>query len=95
MCLSKECARKKIRKDSYFQQWIDMRHVYRQFYRRRPNNFGEALTQVGIDFQGRQHSGIDDARNLASLVVKMLKDGVTLAITKDTNHLNKFNRPWR
>jgi inhibitor of KinA sporulation pathway (predicted exonuclease) len=72
-----------------------MRAVYREFYKCKPNNFGEALSYIGIDFKGRQHSGIDDAKNLADLCVRMDRDGASFRITKDTNHLNKFNRPWR
>jgi len=30
MCLAKECSRKRMRKAAYFNQWIDVRAVYRQ-----------------------------------------------------------------
>lgn len=82
-CLQKECRRKRIRKPPYFNQWIDLRLVFRQWYNYRPLNFNDALAHVGLIFEGREHSGLDDSRNIARLAYKMVRDGATLAITKD------------
>ena len=35
----------------------------------------EMLKQLGLDFIGRPHSGIDDATNLARCVIELLKGG--------------------
>jgi len=75
MCLAKECSRKRMRKAAYFNQWIDVRAVYREWYKYRPCNFTDALTHVGLAFEGRAHSGIDDAKNLGALMCKMVRDG--------------------
>ncbi|XP_023305733.2 ERI1 exoribonuclease 2-like isoform X2 [Lucilia cuprina] len=83
ICLDKECSRKRIKKPPYFNQWIDMRVIYREWYKYKPLNFLDALTYVGLQFEGKQHSGIDDAKNLAALTHKLVNDGATLAITKD------------
>ncbi|XP_065367814.1 3'-5' exonuclease Snipper-like isoform X1 [Calliphora vicina] len=83
LCLDKECSRKRIKKPPYFNQWIDMRVIYREWYKYKPLNFLDALTYVGLQFEGKQHSGIDDAKNLAALTHKLVNDGATLAITKD------------
>jgi len=83
ICLSKECQRKRLKKPPYFNQWIDIRAIYREWYKYRPVNFLDALTHVGLGFEGREHSGIDDAKNLAALAFKMVGDGATLSITKD------------
>lgn len=91
--LRNECQRKKIRKPSFFNQWIDLKEIYiekgtfkQQF------TFGEALEQSGIEFVGRPHSGLDDARNTATLAWKMHNEGSFLRITKDLNQheLNKW-----
>ncbi|XP_075166340.1 snipper isoform X1 [Haematobia irritans] len=83
ICLNKECTRKRLKKPPYFNQWIDMRAIYREWYKYKPINFLDALTHVGLEFEGKQHSGIDDARNLSHLAYKLVNDGATLAITKD------------
>ncbi|CAD7011857.1 unnamed protein product [Ceratitis capitata] len=83
VCLAKECQRKRLKKPTYFNQWIDLRAIFREWYKYRPINFADAISHVGLTFKGREHSGIDDARNLASLAYKIANDGAPLAITKD------------
>ncbi|XP_030375149.1 ERI1 exoribonuclease 2 [Scaptodrosophila lebanonensis] len=91
ICLSKECSRKHIRKAYYFNQWIDVRAIYRQWYKYRPCNFSDALTHVGLTFEGRAHSGIDDAKNLGALMCKMVRDGALFSITKDLTPYQQLN----
>ncbi|XP_054738944.1 ERI1 exoribonuclease 2 isoform X2 [Anastrepha obliqua] len=83
ICLAKECKRKLLKKPSYFNQWIDLRAIFRQWYKYRPINFADALSHVKLVFEGREHSGRDDARNLAALAYKIASDGAQFAITKD------------
>ncbi|CAB4068947.1 ERI2 [Lepeophtheirus salmonis] len=47
-----------------------------------PEGLNGALKDVGLSFDGREHSGLDDAKNTARLVAKMVKDGCLLGITK-------------
>lgn len=83
LCLNKECQRKRLKKPPFFNQWIDLKAIFKEYYNHKPINFNDALLHVGLQFIGREHSGIDDSKNLASLVYKMVKDGAALAITKD------------
>ncbi|XP_041449440.1 ERI1 exoribonuclease 2-like [Drosophila obscura] len=73
ICLAKECVRKDMRKPGCFDQWMDARAIFRQFYNYRPYNFSNALAYLKLNFQGRAHSGIDDAKNLATLLCKMYR----------------------
>lgn len=91
--LSKECARKKIRKPPYLGQWIDVRKIFIRHYKIKPTSFNHALNHVGLKFIGKPHSGIEDARNLARLVTKMKKDGAKFHVTKDTAPYQTVNRP--
>ncbi|KQS62317.1 ERI1 exoribonuclease 2 isoform X3 [Drosophila erecta] len=91
ICLSKECTRKRMRKAAYFNQWIDVRAVYRSWYQYRPCNFTDALEHVGLAFEGRAHSGIDDAKNLGALMCKMVRDGALFSITKDLTPYQQLN----
>ncbi|XP_055605532.1 ERI1 exoribonuclease 2-like [Uranotaenia lowii] len=67
-CLNNECWRKAINKPAYFGQWIDI------FYHRQ-SSFPEALAQRGLQFEGKEHCGLDDAKNLARLIMRMGQDG--------------------
>ncbi|XP_055545054.1 ERI1 exoribonuclease 2-like [Wyeomyia smithii] len=89
-CLSKECARKRIAKPACFDLWIDVKAIYMQFYQRRPESFANALTNLDIVFEGRQHCGLDDSRNIARLIMRMCKDGANFVITKDLKPFNVF-----
>lgn len=82
-CLAKECQRKHLKKPQYFNQWCDLKSIFKEWYKFRPLNFQDALNHVGMEFEGRQHCGLDDAKNIAKLAYKMVKDGATLSITKD------------
>lgn len=57
--------------------------TFKEYYKRRPKGLNGALTEVGLAFQGREHCGLDDAKNTALLVMKMVSDGVLLRITRD------------
>ncbi|XP_071963742.1 uncharacterized protein [Antedon mediterranea] len=82
MCLQRECLRKQIYKPPVLESWIDLRATYKNFYQRKPNGLNGALQDVGIQFEGRQHSGLDDARNTSQLAWKMICDGCQMSITK-------------
>lgn len=81
MCLSNECKRKQIRRPACFAAWIDARAVYQKFYSRRPHGLEGALKDLGIEFEGRQHSGLCDARNTAKLMARMISDGCRMVVT--------------
>ncbi|XP_076043095.1 uncharacterized protein LOC143026495 isoform X2 [Oratosquilla oratoria] len=91
VCLQYECRRKQFRKPDFFNCWMDIRALYRKFYSRRPQGLHGALQDLGLSFDGRQHSGICDARNTASLIKRMARDGCILEITKILAHDFKVN----
>lgn len=83
ICLHKECIRKSLKKPQLFNRWINMKAIFRNKYKRQNFTFADALQELGMTFVGREHSGIDDARNLAYLTFKMVKEGARLVITRD------------
>ncbi|KAL3271487.1 hypothetical protein HHI36_021970 [Cryptolaemus montrouzieri] len=88
-CLLKECKRKNIYKQEFFSKWIDLRQIYMEHYYRRPKGLLGALEEVGLEFIGKQHSGLDDAKNTAYLARKLIQDGAYLKITNDINNKKK------
>jgi len=104
ICLDNECKRKNLSMPSCFKSWIDLKHVYKKFYQRQPQGLNGALQEMGLKFDGREHSGLADAKNTAKLLAKMIKDGCVLGLTKglkdtkidsklafDDNQLNLVN----
>ncbi|CAL9699826.1 unnamed protein product [Knipowitschia caucasica] len=82
VCLQYECKRKQINKPHMLNSWIDLRSTYRLFYNRKPKGLNGALQDLGIQFEGREHSGLDDARNTAQLAARMTRDGCVLRLTR-------------
>ncbi|XP_078095966.1 ERI1 exoribonuclease 2 [Mustelus asterias] len=82
VCLHYECKRKDLRKPAVLNSWIDLRATYKMFYNRKPKGLNGALQDLGIMFSGREHSGLDDARNTARLAWQMICDGCPMKITK-------------
>ncbi|KAM4829338.1 ERI1 exoribonuclease 2 isoform 2-T2 [Thomomys bottae] len=82
VCLENECKRKQLLKPLFLNYWIDLRATYKLFYRRKPKGLSGALQEVGIEFSGREHSGLDDSRNTALLAWKMIRDGCLMKITR-------------
>lgn len=57
--LKNECNRKKVRKPSFFNQWIDLKQIYIELGTfKNQFTFGDALEQAGIKFVGRPHNGL-------------------------------------
>jgi hypothetical protein len=44
------------------------------------------LLPAGLRWQGRQHSGLDDALNTARLAIKLMQQGVVLAVTQTSEN---------
>ncbi|XP_070684490.1 ERI1 exoribonuclease 2 [Pempheris klunzingeri] len=82
VCLQYECKRKQLHKPDVLNSWIDLRSTYRLFYDRKPKGLNGALQDLGIQFSGREHSGLDDAQNTARLAARMMRDGCVMKITR-------------
>ncbi|TRY86150.1 hypothetical protein DNTS_030209 [Danionella cerebrum] len=82
VCLLYECKRKQLRVPPALGCWIDLRATYRLFYNRKPKGLRGALLDLGIEFSGREHSGLVDARNTALLAWRMICDGCVMTLTR-------------
>lgn len=40
------------------------------------------LEKLGLTYEGRPHSGLDDSRNIARIAVRMLQDGCQLRVNE-------------
>jgi len=76
--LRKECQRKGIPLQSYWTHFVDVRHWFAAGFNVRRCGVSKMLAQCGLEFQGREHSGIDDARNIARIAAAMIRAGCPL-----------------
>ncbi|KAI8639243.1 ribonuclease H-like domain-containing protein [Parasitella parasitica] len=76
--ITKQLKHSKIKpRPAYFDlHWVNIRKLFREFYKQHENkNIGMMLQHLGMQFEGRQHSGLDDARNLAMIGKRMHEEG--------------------
>ncbi|NXH91432.1 ERI2 exoribonuclease, partial [Edolisoma coerulescens] len=90
VCLHYECKRKQLRKPDILNSWIDLKATYRAFYNRKPKGLNGALQDLGIAFEGREHSGLDDSRNTARLAWRLICDGCVLKVTKSLDKVSHY-----
>ncbi|XP_029315531.1 ERI1 exoribonuclease 2 [Cottoperca gobio] len=93
VCLQYECKRKQLHKPDVLNSWIDLRSTYRLFYDRKPKGLNGALQDLGIQFSGREHSGLDDSRNTAHLASRMMRDGCVMKITRSLEKTPSMVKP--
>lgn len=56
--------------------WVNIRKLFKTHYRQTQNkNISSMLSHLNMKFEGREHSGLDDARNLANIAKRMHKEG--------------------
>jgi inhibitor of KinA sporulation pathway (predicted exonuclease) len=76
--LRKECQRKSLPIQPYWNQFVDLRHWFAAGFGVRRCGVSKMLELCGLKFQGREHSGIDDARNIARITAEMIRAGCPL-----------------
>lgn len=79
-------VRQGIRFPQMFYQWLDVKQVFAHFFNCQQGKIRPMLEVLHRPFEGRLHSGIDDARNIASIVVGLLQWGSTFCEVP-VNHL--------
>jgi 3'-5' exoribonuclease 1 len=76
--ITKQCKHSKIKpRPAYFDiPWVNIRKLFREFYNQKENkNINNMLSHLKMEFQGREHSGLDDARNLTAIGKRMFDEG--------------------
>lgn len=89
-----QCTLSGIPLPGYASEWVNVRKHYRRYYKAEkyetPLNLELMLEKLGLGFEGRPHSGIDDARNIAKMFVKMVCDGLDPSINDDLAYQSKL-----
>ncbi|XP_077249636.1 polynucleotidyl transferase, ribonuclease H-like superfamily protein isoform X2 [Tasmannia lanceolata] len=76
-----QCKVSGIEIPPYFMEWINLKDIYLNFYKKMATGMWAMMTQLGMPLVGSHHLGIDDTKNIARVLQRMLADGAILEIT--------------
>ncbi|KAA0191838.1 hypothetical protein HAZT_HAZT005231 [Hyalella azteca] len=82
-----QCSVSELPFPSWARSWINLRKVFSNFYITKRLCLSEMLTALGIEFVGRPHCGLDDARNIAAIAEVLLRDGALPRVNETIAHL--------
>lgn len=82
---SKQCELCSIPIPEYARKWINLRKLYRNIYKVKEGTLKDMVKKLGLKFEGRLHCGIDDARNVARALQKMVEDGCEIKFNENMN----------
>jgi inhibitor of KinA sporulation pathway (predicted exonuclease) len=66
VALPRDCARKKLKVPKAFKRFLNLKDVVRAAGLP-SSDMAEMLAGLGLEFEGRPHSGIDDTRNMVAI----------------------------
>lgn len=75
--LPKEIKNKKLKHYSVYKRYINIKDEFEYFYKKKSNGMVGMLNNFGLKLDGRHHSGIDDTKNIAKILIKMVSDSHT------------------
>eukprot|EP00747_Dinoflagellata_sp_TGD_P107522 gnl/TRDRNA2_/TRDRNA2_170153_c2_seq1.p1 gnl/TRDRNA2_/TRDRNA2_170153_c2~~gnl/TRDRNA2_/TRDRNA2_170153_c2_seq1.p1 ORF type:complete len:239 (+),score=27.22 gnl/TRDRNA2_/TRDRNA2_170153_c2_seq1:96-719(+) len=81
--LLKECAKKGISEPWWARSFCNVKMAYEVVFGTRKIGMAGMLTQLQLELDGHHHSGIDDSRNIAKVVVQLVRRGVVIQRTTD------------
>ncbi|WVZ68379.1 hypothetical protein U9M48_017325 [Paspalum notatum var. saurae] len=76
-----QCKVSKIKLPAYFMEWINLKDIYLNFYSRRATGMMTMMRELQMPIVGSHHLGIDDSKNIARVLQRMLADGAVMQIT--------------
>lgn len=80
--MHKQCRISGIPFPRWARKWINIRKAFSNFYGFRRAKLTTMLESMGMTFEGHQHSGLDDSRNIARIVIRMIEDGYDLKVNE-------------
>lgn len=99
-----QCQHSKIEFPEYLSYWANLRKVFVNFYKSSfYSNFNSynnramkqlpglhtMLDKLGLEFEGKPHCGLDDAKNIANIVIRLLKDQAVIRVNEKFQTVGK------
>lgn len=74
---------------------IDLRKMFKSYYEKElEGGLCGMLSSLGMKFEGNEHSGIDDARNILRVFYKMVEDGCRMEFNTDLKKHKAKRGKW-
>lgn len=73
--LVRECTKKKLKTSKYYSNYINVKDEFEYFYKTKAGGMPQMLKYLSLPLEGRHHSGIDDSRNIAKIMLSIIKSG--------------------
>ncbi len=70
----KQCEYSNINVPGYCKNWYNVKDVFKRTYNIYSGSMMSMLKYLKIRLDGKHHSGIDDAKNIAKICIQLLKD---------------------
>ncbi|KAF4518262.1 hypothetical protein B566_EDAN010408 [Ephemera danica] len=70
-----QCKISEVQYPPFCKRWVNIRKTFSALYKSKRQCLGDMLQQLGMDFEGRPHCGMDDARNIARILIRLAADG--------------------
>lgn len=86
-----QCSVSRIKLPPYFMEWINLKDIYLNFYKRRAPGMMTMMRELNIRPMGSHHLGIDDTKNIARVLQRMVADGAQLQITAKRSSSDPVN----
>ena len=71
--LPSQCSYFDIPRPRYFNQWVNIKKIFERATNKWPKGMPSMLNYFGLVLEGRHHSGIDDCRNIARILTKLVE----------------------
>lgn len=81
--LPRQCAQHRLAVPAWADRWANLKRLYEWHFPSATDraHLADIAASLGVPLEGRLHSGIDDARNIARVLRKMLELGVPVENT--------------
>jgi ERI1 exoribonuclease 3 len=76
-----QCTAFGLHHPEYMKRWMNIKFVFQDLMGQKAYGMPNMLDKLGLKLAGRHHSGIDDSRNIAQILVKLSE------IAKATNYV--------
>ncbi len=73
--LPREIKNKNLQTNNYYLTYINVKDEFERFYKIKSVDMPNMLKYLSLSLDGHHHSGIDDTRNIAKIILRMIKDG--------------------
>ena len=70
-CLKNQCELSNIDIPHWAKSWINVKKSYKQIMGNYPRSLNAMVEGLGLTFEGKPHSGIDDSKNVANIIKEL------------------------